>query len=252
MSCEENSEVLSRFKIRTILGTMKARGYVIYTEPFKMNIVGVRNTDTSPVKFDDTLYVIWKNDKGSWRGKKYIITTDPSTRYLKRPINKLGAAILPNGQYVDSWKIRKHNGKYYALGQNKPVCVYRDYDRGELLNFDIKSKSCGLYGINIHRAKSGKADDGKGNTEKIGPYSAGCQVFQNSYCFDEFMKMAYRQKELYGNKFTYTLFDWSLLKKIALKRTIFASAVVVSLGLMGAGFYTISKERNLGDQNLLM
>ena len=36
---------------------MRARKYVVYKEPFKLNIIGVRNADTNPLKFDDTLYV---------------------------------------------------------------------------------------------------------------------------------------------------------------------------------------------------
>ncbi len=235
MSCENNSEHLSAIQINFIIAMLKARGYVIFTRPYELNIIGVRNTDTNPVKFDDTMYVFWKNDSNRWEGKKYVITTDPSTRYLTRPINTLGAAILPNGQYIDAWKIRKHRGKYDALGQHRSICVYRDYDRESTLTFNVESQSCGLYGINIHKAKSGGADDGQGNTLEIGPYSAGCQVFQNSYCFEEFMNMVYRQRDLYGNNFTYTLIDRSLERKFRLKRLLYFTMVASSLGLIAYG-----------------
>ena len=246
--CAEYSKKLNRLQIGRILGMLRSRRYKIYKKPFQLNIIGVRNVHTNPVTFDDHLYVLWKNQKGRWRGKRYIITTDPSTRFLKRPINKLGAAIMPHGQYLDSHKIRKHRGKYSALGQkrDKIICVYRDYDRSDILTFDVKSQSCEKsYGMNIHRAKEGRADDGKGNTAKIGPYSAGCQVFQNSYCFDEFMKMAYRHKELYGNSFTYTLFDLSLKRKFFIKRALYSFTVACSLGLIGYGIHHTRKRQRL-------
>ena len=139
------------------------------------------------------------------------------------------------GQYVDTWKIRLHSGSYEALGQQRELCVYRDYDRDDILNFNIEDQDCGLFGINIHRAKKNGADDGQGNTEIIGPYSAGCQVFQNYYCFLEFMEMCRRQRNLYGNNFTYTLIDKSLERKFRIKRTIYWTTVLISLGFIGRG-----------------
>ena len=243
MSCEENSKNLNPIQMDEILGMMRQKGYEIYTRPFELNIIGVRTVPTNAEKFDDRMYVLWKNEKGFWRGKEYVITTDPSTRYLKRPINELGAAVLPNGQYVHSWKIRKHRGKYDALGQNRPLCVYRDYDRSAVLTFDVDSQSCGLYGINIHKAKDGGADDGKGNTAMIGSYSAGCQVFQNSYCFEEFMQMAYRHRDLYGNSFTYTLFDLSLKRKFLVKRIIYSAALIAGAYSIVYGIHLLKDEK---------
>ena len=242
MSC--NSQNLSRLKINSLLGLMRTKKYVIYTQPYKLNIVGVRRANTDPVKFDDSLYVFWKDDNNKWQGKEYVTTTDPSTKYLLRGGYKTagtGTAILPNGQYLDTWKIGLHRGKYKALTQSKKLCVYRDYDRNSTLNFNIEDKTCGLYGINIHRAKTGGADDGQGNTEYIGDYSAGCQVFQNIHCFDEFMKMAERQKSMYGNLFTYTLFDLSLQRKFLIKRALYGASVLTALSLIGYGVYLYTK-----------
>ena len=236
MSCENNSKRLNLIQINRLVQMMKSRGYVVYTEPFKLNIVGIRNANTNPIKFDDEMCVFWKNGEGSWEGKKYKTTTDPSTKILADlSYNSKGTAILPAGQYIDTWKIRLHAGSYEALGQQRELCVYRDYDRDDILNFNIESKDCGLFGIDIHRAKKNGADDGQGNTEVIGPYSAGCQVFQNYYCFQEFMEMCRRQRNLYGNNFTYTLIDKSLERKFRIKRTIYWTTVLISLGFIGRG-----------------
>ena len=251
MACE--SKTLGSFAINRLLTLLKSRKYKVFTKPYMLNIIGVRNADTDPNKFDDYIYVIWRDDKGKLNGKRYNATTDPSTRYLKQGGHKKGSntgtAILPQGQYLDKWHIRGHGQTgYKALGQyrsgdDKKICVYRDYDRNSTLNFDVKTKTCGHYGINIHRAKAGGADDGRGNTNTIGVYSAGCQVFQNYYCFQEFMDMAYKQESLYGGSFSYTLIDKSLEKKFRIKRAVYTTSVVAALTLVGYGLYLLNKNK---------
>ena len=247
MAC--NGKNIGRLKIGRLLGMMRSKKYVIFTRPYELNIIGVRNANTDPNKFDDKIYVIYKNDKNNWKGREYNATTDPSTKYLKQGGYQggKGTAILPQGQYLYLWTIRPHGTTgYKALGQRRDaegkICVYRDYDRNSTLDFNIESKTCGNYGINIHRAKMGKADDGEGNTNVIGSYSAGCQVFQNSFCFDEFMKMAYKQKDLYGSKFSYTLFDLSLKRKYLIKRSILGLSIIAGIGLIGYGIYKLNKK----------
>ena len=251
MACE--SKKLTTIAINRTLNLLKSKSYKVFTKPYMLNIIGVRNADTDPNKFDDYIYVIWKDDNGKWNGKRYNSTTDPSTVYLERGGFKKGSnkgtAILPQGQYLDKWTIKGHGSTgYKALGQfssgeDKKLCVYRDYDRNSTLDFDVDSKTCGHYGINIHRAKAGGADDGNGNTNTIGLYSAGCQVFQNYYCFQEFMDMAYKQKDLYGNAFSYTLIDKSLEKKFRFKRVLYATSIVAALSLVGYGLYLLNKNK---------
>jgi len=246
MSC--NAKNLVGVQIRYLLGLLRSKKYVIYKEPYQLNIVGVRNKNTNPQRFDDSLFVFWKNDKNTWEGRKYAITTDPSTNYLKQGglgsfEGRKATAILPSGQYVDSWKIGSHKGQYKALTQAKSICVYRDYDRNATLSFNLQDKDCGMFGINIHRAKSYGADDGKGNTNEIGLYSAGCQVFQNYYCYQEFMQLVERQENIYRNKyFTYTLFDKWTQNKLYIKRSIFLGGLLSGLGLLGYGIYLKSKK----------
>jgi len=246
MACE--SKTLGRLKIGRILAMMRARKYKIFKRPYELNIIGVRNSNTQYDKFDDQMYVIWKDDDDKWRGREYKITTDPSTKYLAKGGYKSikGTAILPNGQYLNKWTIRGHGTSgYTALGQRRDkdgkICVYRDWNRDAVLTFNVEEQSCGNYGINIHRAKQGGADDGKGNTLKIGSYSAGCQVFQNYYCFKEFMEMAKKQRDLYDNLFSYTLIDLSLQKKFRVKRIIYGTMVLGSLALIGVGMYKLAK-----------
>lgn len=247
MAC--NGKNLSGLKIRYLVGLLKSKKYIVYKKPFQLNIVGVRGKDTKPTKFDDKLNVFWKDQGGKWVGRQYPITTDPSTTYLKKGgigtyKGKMASAVLPNGQYVDSWKIGYHRGKYKALVQAKPLCVYRDYDRNAILSFNVKDKNCGNFGINIHRAKAGGGDDGRGTTKNIGLYSAGCQVFSNNVCFSEFLNLVEKQKKIYGNKYiTYTLFDKWLQNKFYIKKAIYGSAILTGLGFIAYGVYLLTNKK---------
>jgi len=194
--------VKKKINIRGLIRQLVRKGYKVYEKPFQLNIVGVRANTTVPDKFDDIIYVFYKDDKGKWVGKAYPATTDTGTYWLKNPMRSEGSALLKEGQYVNTYKRGFHRGKYLALTQSLgKVTVYRDYNRDAVLDFDNGKEQTGGFGINIHRANR------VGNTETIGKNSAGCQVFQNADDFAEFMAMTKKQADLYGNKFTYTLID---------------------------------------------
>lgn len=191
------------YTLKNIVKSVKDKGYKIYEEPYRLNIVGIRNGNpVSQDKFDDRIVFFYYDDKGNLQGRVAIGTTDPSTHYLKNPMNKSGAGILKGGQYVDTYTIGTHAGKYTALVQRlKPVRVIRDNDRDGFTNF-LNGEQSGYFGINIHRSSRGK-----NNVAIIGKDSAGCQVFQNEGDFNEMMKLAEVSSRKYGNKFTYTLLD---------------------------------------------
>jgi len=215
--------VAKRKNIRALLLLMRLRGDKVYDKPYQLNIVGIRNTSTTPNKFDDTMYVFWKNDKNMWQGKFYTITTDPGTYWLKNPMSKLGAAILKEGQYIDAYKIGLHKGEYKALVQQKPVTVIRDYDRNAILDFNNGKEEKGNFGINIHRAGA------KGSSINVDKWSAGCQVFENADDFANFLALAEKHSSLYGNKFTYTLVDERAYNRTIKRRSLY------TIGLIGVG-----------------
>jgi hypothetical protein len=211
--------------IRALIATLRNKGYVLYNKPYQLNIVGVRKDSTVPNKFDDLIYVFYKNDKGDWEGKYFTATTDPGTYYLKNPLSNLGTAILKEGQYVDSYAIGPHKGQYDALVQVKPITVYRDYDRNAILDFNNGREEKGMFGVNIHKAGKDSKD--------VDTWSAGCQVFQKSDDFNTFMNLARKHRELNGNKFTYTLIDERAYNR-AMKRRL---SYVVGIGLIIGAIY---------------
>ena len=220
-------------KLTDIIKSAERLGYTIDKRPNKLNIIGVRNSKaTSQDKFDDLLaYFIYDNN-GKLVGRVVSGTTDPSTYFLKSPMNLKGAAILKSGQYKDAYQLGLHRGKYEALVQRKPVEVIRDNDRNALINY-LAPTQTGLYGINIH-----KAQKGKNNEDIIGLDSAGCQVFRNIRDFEDMMQLARISKNKYGNSFTYTLLDDRNLLKFA-NTTIL---LVAGIGLVGLSVYLFIKK----------
>jgi hypothetical protein len=191
-----------------LIAALIGHGYRLFTRPFEMNIVGLRSESLIPNVFNDTINVLYKDDKGNWQHRCYYATTDPGTYWLKNPLNPQGTAILKEGQYVNSHAIGLHRQKYSALVQRNPVTVIRDIKRDGKLNMSGKEDT-GLFGINIHRAME------EGTTKTIDKYSAGCQVFANANDFAAFMGMCERHKQLYGNGFTYTLLHETAMLSMA-------------------------------------
>ena len=171
---------------------------------YNLNIVGIRNSDTHGVvtnKFDDKLTVSYSVN-GEMKYHEFDATTDPGSHWEKNLLNKDGVAILVPNQYRGSHEIRKHQGKYEALCQKKPVKVYRDNNKDGKYDMLEENIHEGIFGINIHKAGSRV----EGSTQ-IDKWSAGCQVFSKESEFNQLMELAYKAKNLYGNSFTYTLIE---------------------------------------------
>lgn len=187
--------------LEEIVSLVESEGYSFDKSPNKLNVVGIRDAkDTTALTFDDQLAAIYWDENGNLNGVTGPGTTSPSVYWLENPMVSQGTAILKGGQY-NSYSIGSHRGKYSALVQTSPVTVIRDNDRNEYLNFFAPTYS-GMYGINIHKASTGKDD-----VTYIDRDSAGCQVWQNESDFAEMMRLANISKSKYGNNFTYTLID---------------------------------------------
>ena len=118
-------------------------------------------------------------------------------------VESKGTAILKPGQYRGSHKIRKHQGRYEALGQCRPVTVYRDNNRDDIYNLNTENTDTGLFGINIHRATkyAGK------KSSQVDKWSAGCQVIAANDDWTKFMKIMRKARDIWSNSFTYTLIE---------------------------------------------
>jgi hypothetical protein len=196
----------------SIADTLLKKGYLLYNRPFELNIAGVRSDSVQPNRFDDSIYLFYRNNDGKLIEHLFPATTDPGTYWLQNPMNPQGTAILKEGQYINSYGIGMHRGKYLALVQLKPVTVLRDYDRNAILDFLNGHEETGLFGINIHRAAE------NGTTKTVDQYSAGCQVFAAASDFNLFMSLCERHRQLYGNRFTYSLIDERAINRVSKKK----------------------------------
>lgn len=222
-----------RRDLRNLINALQEKGYVIYDQPFQLNIVGVRNAQSEPNKFDDQLYVFYKDENFNWVLKEYPITTDTGTYWLLNPMSSLGSAMLKEGQYIDAYKQGLHKGQYTALIQDKPITTYRDYDRNAIFDFGQR-ETTGNYGINIHKAGADSQD--------VNKWSAGCQVFQKSEDFQEFMQLTDKHKANFGNKFTYTLLDERALERKG-RRFLLYGGMSASVIALGVSLYFIVKNK---------
>ena len=194
-----------------IEATVKAKGYKWFENgDYNLNIVGVRNSETLNEvtnKFDDHMTLSYKKD-GEWKFHCYDCTTDPGKYWVENIMRESGVAILKPNQYRGSHKIRLHQGKYEALGQQAPVQVYRDNNKDECYDLIEENVEQGLFGINIHRATKW---EGKTSTQ-VDKWSAGCQVIASNDNWEEFMTICRKARDIWGNSFTYTLIESNDIK----------------------------------------
>lgn len=190
-----------------VLRRMRALGHqIVWKGDYHLNLFGIRNPNRKANRFDDILGCAYTVN-GQWRVHYWPGTTDPGSTYLAKPLNSVGTAVLVAGQYLDTWRLDKHQGRYEALCQRGVVRVYRDGNRDAVLDLRAETIEGGSgFGINIHRASE------TGTTAEVGPWSAGCQVHATVAGFDDMMALARQQVAVRGiSTFSYTLLDqwWS-------------------------------------------
>ena len=222
---ETNEDVLY------LIQALNNKGYKIYDEHNRMNIVGVRFQKPGEKysnAFTDKLYVFYKDIGNEWRIKNYKISTLPGTRikitqskynrfkekvdpkiigttislkkYAKY-LGRSGLAILQPAQYINSFKLgffpRSGKSKGRALLSVDKQIVYRDnnWDSDKItFSFEESGKN---YGIHIHRGAPGGI--------RVNNWSEGCQVFSSMPSLNSFMSLMEVHGKRYENKFTYTL-----------------------------------------------
>lgn len=178
-------------------------GYPFFEGQFNVNTFGFRSKSDKVNEFNDILGVAFEDDFG--RGVTLIArgTTKPGLYYLK---NKLGGVdgtfILAEGYYKGCWKSGLHSGKYEALRQSKQGIFvgWRDDDSDGELDMDGKLYN-DVSGLNFHTTSF------VNDKEKVGAYSAGCQVVQDDKDFLAQRAIIYKSMEIYGDSVSYALFN---------------------------------------------
>lgn len=185
----------------------ETKGYKFFTGAYDLNIFGIRSNTKKAGEFDDYVGVAYLDDSGCERLFFAKATTDPGSKYLLNPLHTSGAAIMLLGQYRSAYKIGIHgrtwaSGGYKALEQCNLIRYVRDNNKNNILGDEVTVPFVDNLKTNIHRANKYKIID------RIGGYSAGCQVIQDPVQFDAFLALCDQQPSHgHGDKFTYTLFE---------------------------------------------
>lgn len=190
---------LNNFVAKGFVDLFKKFDYKLFKGYLNVNIFAIRNKNSRPNRFDDLLYVLYQDELSNWVIRSWHVTTTPGHTSLTNPINPKGTAILVPGQYLGSHKLGKHKGKYLALVQKKPVKVYRDKNLDGTCDYNPETIDEGLFGINIHKAGE--------DSYVVNNWSAGCIVFKKAHHFYDLLNIVKRSAKLYGNSFSFTLFQ---------------------------------------------
>jgi len=194
--------------LKQLKAAVLSKNYVWFEDTanksYDVNIISIRNSvPGSKVTnvFDDLITISYKNEKGEWEFYSWSCTTDPGKKAVMEFHNTRGVAIIVPGQYRGSHIIRKHQGKYDALCQDKNVKVFRDKNKDMKFDMDPKTIQEGVFGINIHRSNP--------TTEStfVENWSEGCTVFKRVKDFNQFMSICYKASTIHGNRFTYTVLE---------------------------------------------
>ena len=201
-------ELLTPENIKSYFATKDYKFFDTPDKRLNLNIIGVRRDNQGSNTFDDFLLVMYREEEFMIT-LRWQATTDPGKYWLKNPMNPKGTAVLVPGQYRGTWQIGKHQNNYEALVQSKPVKVWRDNNKDDVINYNNITTLVdeGYFGINIHRSNP--------YTESyvVNKWSAGCQVFKKVEDFKAFMELCRDSAKIYGPKFTYTLIDEKDLRK---------------------------------------
>lgn len=172
---------------------------------FNVNLFGIRKGYDVVDEFNDILGIAYRDELGNPVVIESKGTTKPGLYWLKnKKVNINGTAILQPGQYSRCWELGKHKG-YEALTQKgMPFNVWRDADQDGQLDPNGQTYK-DVTGLNMHTTSFINEID------RVGAYSAGCQVRQKAEDHKMVMEILKRSAELYSNSFSYTLIDQNAL-----------------------------------------
>lgn len=187
-------------KIITLKALYVIKGYTFFdgNKPYNLNIIGWRLMNR-PNRFDDEIWLVYRNDKLEWQIDRMTGTTKPGPVYLNAPLNPNGCAIIKEGQYRSVWVLGSHKGKP-ALRQQKPFIIYRDNDNDE--SYDLHNEQSSNNGtLHLHKMCNATV------APRVNSWSAGCQGLNNPVQYVKAFEAITKSANLYGDSFSYTLFD---------------------------------------------
>lgn len=188
-------------KIQWLKDYYKSKNYPV----LEINLIGVRNPkDIEKDVINDFIGYFTDTEIFLVPG-----TTEPSVYWTtdKAERNKAGTFHLLPGWHEAIWCFGTHKG-YEALVNDYRYCRPTKGWRDVNYNFSQDPKDvivCDYFGINFHRMHPVSIVD------KIGKYSAGCQVFRSAADFAKVLNKL-KSTQMYKSTSDKTTFDYVLLK----------------------------------------
>lgn len=183
--------------------TMTLKRFVVHTDPWMLNIIGIRSENQKAGKWDDAIIFFRYNGK-SWDWLQADATTDPGLYYLQNPMREEGTIIMVPGQYLDLY-FRSHHKTEEAFRQKGSALYVRDNNRDKYLDLSLMKNPKNIFSAddvytNLHNAHNTM------EMWRVGKFSAGCQVVNKPEDFATGLKWGDEQVEHTGiNSFHYTL-----------------------------------------------
>lgn len=181
-------------------------GYKFYESgQYNTNLFGIRNSDLSVVdQFNDLLGVAYLDEFFTPQCLVFQGTTKPGLLYLRDRLgNPNGTAIVIPGSYPGVWMCGFHHrglpSQYPAYEQKGTFRCHRDNILNGVFDMGGPTYTDGA-GINGHHAATGEST-------LVGGWSSACQVCSSDKEHAIWFAVGQRCAELYGNSFTYTLFQ---------------------------------------------
>ncbi len=179
----------------------KEHHHVWWEGVYNIFLYGIRSRGLEVDMWNDVLGVCYIDGFGNKINLMHSATTKPGLYWLKKKMGNInGTAILIPGQYRGCWKVGEHKG-YTALVQRGSIFdVWRDGDADGQFDYNGKVYH-DVTGLNMHTESDQRV------TEKVGAYSAGCQV--REFDKEHFAVMGLIEHSLsrYENSFSFTLFE---------------------------------------------
>ena len=189
----------------SIFQAYSRKGYRFYDSgKFNVNLFGIRNSENIVDEFNDILGICYIDDFD----RPVVIaikgTTKPGKYWLgeKHVGNEDGTFILKEGYYQSCFKMGLHKGKYECLVQAYPDSFegYRDKNKDGIIDYSGELYK-NVTGLNFHTTSF------LNDKEKVGAYSAGCQVVQDDLDFVTMLPIIKKSMEKYGSHVSYALFN---------------------------------------------
>jgi hypothetical protein len=184
-------ELIDRITPEVIRKTYQSLGYPFFTNgDFNLNLGIIRSENRKADLFDDVAYIVYKDSR--YFGNEFQIfkcwaTADPGRDHLVNPqfpeAKIGGTAIVAEGFYRGLYSLGWYHGTK-ALIPVKPMAVYRDKNRDDMLDLDPKTIQWGNWGTlwHDHLQALDKA-------LRVGRSSAGCFNMQTRKDHERFMSI---------------------------------------------------------------